>query len=91
VSKQTTYYIVLSFNKLKHLFEVTKGVIQHIKRLMEAVIELTAFHNFLHEKILTNCLHNKIQKQYISRLDYEFGFLSPLTVLLKKIFSSLLL
>jgi hypothetical protein len=48
VPKQTAYYIVLSFSKLEHLSEVAKRVIQHIKRLMEAVIELTAFHNFLH-------------------------------------------
>jgi cytochrome oxidase assembly protein ShyY1 len=38
VPKQTTYYIMKNLSKLKHLSEVTKGVIQHIKRLMEAII-----------------------------------------------------
>jgi hypothetical protein len=39
---------------------------------------------------VTNCLHNKRQKQYMAKLDYVLDFLSPLAMLLKEFFSSLL-
>jgi len=74
------YYIVLILNKLEHLYENIKRVIERIKRLMKTLTQLVAFKKLLHENILTNCLYNKIQKQYIYRLDYKFNFLSLLTM-----------
>jgi len=50
-----------------------------------------AFHNPLHEYILTNCWHGNRQKQYMIMLDCMIDVLSPLVAVLRESFSSSLL